>query len=107
MPTGESKAQCIARATSSAPTLYSNLKELIGNGANEDLGRYVGYGWRPFQKLRISSLLPSGCISIYPDARALCEKVEAVSTADSASMIALLANMPQTPRVIEWQASLK
>lgn len=93
--------KCIATSTDKS-TLYSWLKEVIWSAANEDLGRYIGYGWKTFSNNFFTILLPKGCYSIYKDAKYFCENQTTLSQITFGWLSAFLQKAPQTDLVSWW-----
>lgn len=93
--------KCIATPTDKN-TLYSWLKEGIWSAADEDLGRYVGYGWKTFSNNFFTILLPKGCYSLFKDAKYFCENELALSQLTFAWVADFLQKAPQTERVVWW-----
>ncbi len=88
LPTRE---QCIASRPADNAVLYKDIRDIAWDaGANEDLGRYIWYWQKKFNSLWITALLPHGCYSIYADARAMCDTIEAMETTTVEGMIELL-----------------
>jgi len=63
--------------------LYAGLKKVKGSSYTEDVGRYIGFGWKWFYGKGWSSLaskMPS-CFSLDKDIRYLCENHEVIEQA--------------------------
>ena len=93
--------KCVATTTDKS-TLYSWLKEVIWSAADEDLGRYVWYGWKTFSNNFFTFLLPNGCYSIYKDAKYLCENDAVLEQMKFSWLSAFLEQAPKTERVSWW-----
>ncbi len=96
-----SKQQCVAQ-TIDTKSLYENTRKYKSDGGSEDLGRYVGYGWKGFKSIAVIWRLPQGCYSIYTDAQALCTNYDVVKKWDFTEIMKLLATLPQNDRINTW-----
>lgn len=66
---------------------------------NEDVGRYVGYGWREFKKTGVGGnllalLFPgkNNCYGLNADAKLLCKNQEAINNFDYKTLKNLYEN---------------
>jgi hypothetical protein len=97
-----SKEQCQAQPLQTKENLYGWLKEVIGSSADEDLGRYIWYGWKPFSSLWVTAFLPEGCYGLYADARALCKSSTSIINGTPETIVPVLQSLPQSARVQQW-----
>lgn len=96
--------QCLATPTDKE-TLYTWLKELIGSAADEDLGRYIGYGWKSLSNNLFTFWIPKWCYSLSKDAQYLCKNNDTLSQASFSWLLLLLKDAPQTELVQGWLES--
>ncbi len=100
------REQCLQQP-SDTDTLYKNTKKVPSDGGSEDLGRYIGYWWKSFSSLSITSFLPAGCYSIYTDAQYLCMNYATLQKWDVAVITKILSGAPQNNRVVDWKNQLE
>jgi hypothetical protein len=81
-------------AVYSEADLQEGLQEIKGSGLSEDVGRYIGFGWKEFSKKGngvyrfLKLLFPTSdtCYGLNTDAKALCKESEAIDTFDIATL---------------------
>ncbi|MFA7284323.1 MAG: hypothetical protein WC004_00675 [Candidatus Absconditabacterales bacterium] len=75
--------------------LYSSLLAAPGDGYNEDVGRYVGFGQKSFANPRRSVLVPNkSCITINKAAKIICENQDLITNLNEANAKLLLGKLP-------------
>ncbi len=100
------KEQCLQQPLDK-DALYKNTKKVPSDWGSEDLGRYIGYGWKPFTSLTITSFLPTWCYSIYADAQYLCMSYAILQKWDIAEINKILSTAPQNDRILDWKEQLE
>ncbi len=86
-------ASCKAKNISEED-LYKNLQTPPGSALNEDVGRYIGYGWKTFNNPWWGFMVGNGCHAWSSDANILCENAKTVENPTSTGLQELLTKLP-------------
>jgi hypothetical protein len=120
LPEGEGFGVRLAQNSSTSPsiscsiqsewltqaTLYQWTQKAVSEWAGEDLGRYIGYGGKTWDKPWRWFLLPTNtCIALDHDARVLCDARIAVSQWQFDGLDKTLNG--DALKIFEWAAKLK
>lgn len=92
--TSDALASCQAKQISTGD-LYKNLKTPPGGSLNEDIGRYIGYGWKEFLNPRWGFLVGEGCHGLSKDVKMLCENENLFDKSTTAEWQDLYAKLPE------------
>lgn len=95
--TSDVVAACQAKDISTQE-LYANLKSAPGSALNEDVGRYIGYGWRTFRDPWWGFLVANGCHGRAKDAIMLCENQEVIEAPTLSGLQALYDMLPENTK---------
>lgn len=87
-------AACKAKNISTED-LYKNLKTPPGDAVSEDVGRYVGYGWRTFANPWWAFLIGEGCHG-RTDAKILCENAGAFESVTMQGLQNVYDQLPES-----------
>lgn len=78
----------------STEDLYKDLKTPPGNALNEDVGRYVGYGWRNFTNPWWGFVIGNGCHG-RTDAKILCENAGVIENPTLSGLQMIYDKLPE------------
>lgn len=90
-------AMCQAKNISTED-LYKNLQTPPGSSLNEDVGRYIGYGWKTFNNPRRGFIVPAGCHGWSKDAKILCQNAALIDAGSITGLQQLAATLPENSK---------
>lgn len=90
-------AACLAKDIST-DELYANLKSAPGSALNEDVGRYIGYGRRTFNRPRWGFIVANGCHGWSTDAKVLCENAALIEDPTLSGLQSLYESLPENTK---------